>query len=92
MGGVTRYIAQRLALTVPMVFILVSVVFLVLRVMPGDPVLAMLGGRNVSPELIAQKRHEMGLDKPLHIQYTEYLGGLIRGNLGRSTRTGKACG
>lgn len=89
MSGVTRYIAQRLALTVPMVFILVSVVFLVLRVMPGDPVLAMLGGRNVSPELIAQKRHEMGLDKPLYIQYTEYLGGLIRGDLGRSTRTGK---
>lgn len=89
MGGVTRYIVQRLALTIPMVFILVSVVFLVLRVMPGDPVLAMLGGRNVSPELLAQKRHEMGLDKPLHIQYAEYIAGLLRGDLGRSTRTGK---
>jgi peptide/nickel transport system permease protein len=92
MAGLTRYIAQRLVLTVPMVFILVSVVFLVLRIMPGDPVLAMLGGRNVSPELIAQKRHEMGLDKPLHIQYVEYLGGLVRGDLGRSTRTGNPVG
>jgi len=92
MAGLTRYIAQRLVLTVPMVFILVSVVFLVLRIMPGDPVLAMLGGRNVSPELIAQKRHEMGLDKPLHIQYVEYLGGLVHGDLGRSTRTGNPVG
>lgn len=89
MGGVTRYIVQRLTLTVPMVFMLVSVVFLVLRIMPGDPVLAMLGGRNVSPELIEQKRHEMGLDKPLHIQYFTYIKGLVRGDLGRSTRTGR---
>jgi len=60
MAGLTRYITQRLVLTVPMVFILVSVVFLVLRIMPGDPVLAMLGGRNVSPELIAQKTPRNG--------------------------------
>lgn len=89
MGGVTRYIVQRVVLTVPMLFILVSVVFLVLRIMPGDPVLAMLGGRNVSPKLIAQKRHEMGLDKPLLTQYVEYMGGILHGDLGRSTRTGK---
>lgn len=88
MGGLTRYILQRLALTLPMVFILLSVAFLALRLMPGDPVLAMMGGRNVSPTLLAQKRHEMGLDKPLHVQYAEYLGGLVRGDLGRSTRTG----
>ncbi|MGQ9700498.1 MAG: ABC transporter permease [Candidatus Bipolaricaulaceae bacterium] len=89
MGGATRYVVQRLVLTVPMVFILVSVVFLVLRIMPGDPVLAMLGGRNVSPKLIAQKRHEMGLDKPLLTQYVEYMWGILHGDLGRSTRTGK---
>ncbi len=89
MGGLTRYIVQRLMLTVPMVFILLSVAFLALRLMPGDPVLAMMGGRNVSPELLAQKRHEMGLDKPLHVQYVDYLQGLVRGDLGRSTRTGK---
>lgn len=89
MGGLTRYVVQRLTLTIPMVFVLVSAVFLVLRIMPGDPVLAMLGGRNVSPELIAQKRHEMGLDKPLHVQYVEYMSRLLRGDLGRSSRTGK---
>lgn len=88
MGGLGRYVVQRLLLTLPMVFILLSVAFLALRLMPGDPVLAMMGGRNVSPELLAQKRHEMGLDKPLHVQYAEYLRGLIRGDLGRSSRTG----
>lgn len=89
MGGLARYILQRLTLTLPMVFILLSVTFLALRLMPGDPVLAMMGGRNVSPGLIAQKRHEMGLDKPLHVQYVEYMRGLLHGDLGRSSRTGK---
>ncbi len=50
--GLTKYILQRFVLTIPMVFILLSVVFLVLRLMPGDPVLAMLGGRDVLPELM----------------------------------------
>lgn len=89
MGGLGRYVVQRLAFTIPMLFILLSVVFLILRLMPGDPVLAMLGGRNVSPELIAQKRHEMGLDKPLHVQYGEYLFGILHGDFGRSYRTGQ---
>ncbi|MGC9529136.1 MAG: ABC transporter permease [Candidatus Bipolaricaulaceae bacterium] len=88
MGGLLKYIVQRFALTIPMVFILLSVVFLVLRLMPGDPVLSMLGGRNISPELLEQKRHEMGLDAPLHVQYANYLGGILRGDFGRSSRTG----
>ena len=45
--GVGRYILARLALTVPMLLILLTIVFLILRVIPGDPCLAMLGGRNV---------------------------------------------
>ena len=89
MGGLVKYILQRFILTIPMVFILLSVVFLVLRLMPGDPVLAMLGGRNVSPELLEQKRHEMGLDKPLGVQYVEYLSGILHGDFGKSSRTGK---
>lgn len=89
MGGLGRYIAQRLLLTIPMLFVLVSLVFLMLRLMPGDPVLAMLGGRNVSPQLIEQKRHEMGLDKPLHVQYGEYLLGILHGDFGESYRTGQ---
>jgi len=74
MGGISRYIAQRLMLTIPMLFILVTIVFVILRVMPGDPVLAMLGGRNVSPAVLEAHRQKLGLDKPLIHQYGEYLG------------------
>jgi peptide/nickel transport system permease protein len=87
MGGTGRYIVQRLLLTIPMLLILVTFVFIVLRVMPGDPVLAMLGGRNVSPELIEEQRHKLGLDKPLVVQYGEYLEKIVRGDFGTSTST-----
>ena len=70
-----------------MLFILLTLVFLILRVMPGDPVLAMLGGRNISPELIAEYRHKMGVDRPIFVQYVEYLNGIIRGDFGKSFRT-----
>ena len=89
MGGVGRYILQRLLLTVPMLLILLTLVFLILRVMPGDPVLAVLGGRNVSPELIEEYRHRMGVDRPIPVQYAEYLNGIIHGNFGDSFRTNK---
>jgi len=88
-GGVGRYIIQRLLLTIPMIFILLTVVFLLLRVMPGDPVSAMLGGKNISAELIAEYRERLGFDRPIYVQYAEYLGGVLRGNFGESTRTGK---
>jgi len=57
--------------------------------MPGDPVLAVLGGRNVSAELIAEYRHRMGVDRPIPVQYVEYLNGIIHGNFGDSFRTNK---
>ncbi|HUT87132.1 MAG TPA: ABC transporter permease [Candidatus Heimdallarchaeota archaeon] len=87
MSGVGRYILQRLLLTIPMLLILLTLVFLILRVMPGDPVLAMLGGRNVSQELIDEYRHKMGVDRPIHVQYGEYLGSIMRGDFGKSFRT-----
>ena len=89
MGGIGKYILQRVLLTIPMLFILLSAVFLMLRLMPGDPVLAMLGGRNVSPQLIEERRKEWGLDKPLHIQYLNYLARVVRLDFGKSSRTGK---
>jgi peptide/nickel transport system permease protein len=86
--GVGRYILARLALTVPMLLILLTVVFLILRVIPGDPCLAMLGGRNVGPEQIESCRKGLGVDRPLHVQYLAYLGSIVRGDLGQSIRTG----
>ncbi|MDR7543455.1 MAG: ABC transporter permease [Armatimonadota bacterium] len=86
--GVGRYILARLALTVPMLIILLTVVFLILRVIPGDPCLAMLGGRNVGPEQIQNCRQALGVDRPVWVQYLAYLGGIGRGDFGDSIRTG----
>jgi len=86
--GVGRYILARLSLTVPMLLILLTIVFLILRVIPGDPCLAMLGGRNVGPEQIGHCRVQLGVDRPIAVQYLRYLGGILRGNLGDSIRTG----
>jgi len=72
-----------------MIFILLTMVFLLLRVMPGDPVLAMLGGRVVTPELLEEYRAKWGFDKPLIVRYGEYLSGVVRGDFGRSSRSGK---
>lgn len=84
-----RYIAARIGLMVPILLILVSVMFVILRIMPGDPVLAMLGGRNVSPEVIEEYRRRLGLDRPIAVQYVEYLGQILRGDFGVSMRTGR---
>ncbi len=77
------YILTRLLLAIPMVFILLTLVFVVLRIMPGDPVSAMLGAH--APEkVIEQKKAELGLNKPIFNQYVEYLGKLIKLDLGDS--------
>jgi len=78
-----RYAVIRILLTIPMLFILLSLVFFVLRVMPGDPVKAMLGA-HAPPEVIEQKRQELGLDKSIGAQYVDYLGQLVRFDLGDS--------
>ena len=83
MKNLLRYIITRTLLTIPMILILVSLVFLVLRIMPGDPVQSMLGA-HAPLEVIEQKREELGLNKPIVVQYFEYLGQLIRLDLGRS--------
>ncbi len=87
MGGIARYIIQRLALTIPMLLILLTFVFLILRIVPGGPVEAMLGGRNVSQEQKAEMAHKLGLDKPLPVQYASYLWGIMHGDFGTSFRT-----
>jgi peptide/nickel transport system permease protein len=58
-------------------------VFLVVRVLPGDPALVMLGFE-ASPDTVARLRASMGLDRPLPVQYVEWIGDALRGNLGRS--------
>ncbi|HUV09017.1 MAG TPA: ABC transporter permease [Spirochaetia bacterium] len=83
MKGLLKYLVTRILLTIPMIFILLSLVFVVLRIMPGDPVRAMLGA-HAPPEVIADKREQLGLNKPLFIQYMDYLGQLARLDFGDS--------
>jgi peptide/nickel transport system permease protein len=81
--GLRDYIATRLLLTVPMIMILLSMVFLIMRVLPGNPVLLRFE-KTADPALIATFTHQLGLDKPLSQQYFDYLWGLLHGNFGLS--------
>jgi peptide/nickel transport system permease protein len=83
MRNLAKYIIMRTLMTIPMVFILLTIVFAVVRVMPGDPVSTMLGGH--APEsVIQQKKEELGLNRPLAIQYLDYLWQICRLDLGES--------
>ncbi len=83
MKNLLKYIITRIALTIPMIFILLTLVFVILRVMPGDPVSAMLGA-HAPQEVIEQKKEELGLNKPIIAQYFDYLNQLIHFDLGES--------
>jgi peptide/nickel transport system permease protein len=76
-----RYLVSRIAMTVPMLFILLTVVFLMLRVIPGDPIAATVGDR-VSSEELEARRQAAGLNDPLIVQYGRYLLGAVTGDFG----------
>lgn len=80
-ASLRTYLLVRLALVVPMVWILLTFVFVLMRVAPGDPVQAALGGR-LSAHQIAERRHAAGYDRPLIVQYGDYLKQVFTGNFG----------
>lgn len=82
------YLSRRLLLAIPTLFGVLVVVFALLYVAPGDPVLAMVGERADSAT-IARLRQELRLDEPLPTQFAHYTGGVLRGDLGRSYITGR---
>ena len=77
------YIITRVLLTIPMVLLLLTTVFVIIRVLPGDPVLLHFEKR-ADPEVIEEFRHKLGLDKPIWEQYIDYLAGLLRLDFGKS--------
>ncbi|MFI5366446.1 MAG: nickel ABC transporter permease [Candidatus Binatia bacterium] len=79
----TAYLVRRLALAVPTVLGVVTLVFLLVHLIPGDPIDVMLGETAHVVDK-ARLRHQLGLDRPLPIQYGRYLRQLMRGDLGRS--------
>ena len=87
-GSLRGYILVRLALMVPMVWVLLTVVFLMMRVAPGDPISATLGGK-LPPEELARRQHELGFDKPILTQYVEYLWDVVRFKFGTTITDGR---
>jgi ABC-type dipeptide/oligopeptide/nickel transport system permease component len=81
-----RYLLRRLALTIPILLGVSLLVFLMLHSAGGDPAQSILGAR-ADPESIAKLRQELGLDRPLLVQYVAFLSGAVRGDFGRSYRS-----
>ena len=75
------FVLRRLLLTFPMLFVMSVVVFLIMRLVPGDPVRTMLGFRATDANVI-ELRHRLGLDQTLFSQYLTWIGNLLRGDLG----------
>ncbi len=84
-----RYALTRLALLLLGLFVASALIFLTLRVLPGD-VAQLIAGVNATPEQLAAIRDRLGLDEPLVAQYGAWLGGILTGDLGTSQLTGKA--
>ncbi len=82
-----RYLLRRLALTIPTFIALMFVTFVAIRLVPGDPVEVRVGERGISPERLAQFRHELGLDQPMWKQFLDYMGQLLQGDFGTSLST-----
>ena len=80
-----KQILTRLALTIPVVWIVVSLVFLLIHLVPGDPIQMMLG-EGATPADISALRHQYGFDQPLPMQYVHYWVGVLGGDLGQSIR------
>ncbi|MFT2816492.1 ABC transporter permease [Leifsonia sp. A12D58] len=86
-GGLGRYILIRFLLIFPTIFILVSMVFWLMRA-TGDPITAALGGKLTGDQL-AERIHAAGYDRPIMVQYFEYLGQIFTGNFGTTISTNR---
>ncbi len=78
------YIFQRLWMLIPVLFGIAVVVFLIIHITPGDPAAIMLAGSPATQADVAQLRHQLGLDQPLHVQFATWLWRTVHGDLGRS--------
>lgn len=84
-----NFLLRRLALAIPTLILAMTAVFVLARIVPGDPALVILGDQ-ASQEALAALRDKLGLDRALHVQYFDFLGGILRGDLGRSLVTDKS--
>lgn len=84
----TGYIVRRLLAAIPTLLAVLTLVFLVVRVIPGDPALVILGDQ-ATPESLAALRTRLGLDRPLYVQYFAFILAALGGDLGNSLVTGQ---
>ncbi len=84
-NAAVRRILWRVVTTLPVLWVVVTMVFLMIHLVPGDPIVQMLGDGATAAD-IAGLRHAYGLDAPLGVQYVRYWSGLLHGNLGQSLR------
>jgi ABC-type dipeptide/oligopeptide/nickel transport system permease component len=84
-----RFVAERLLTAIPVLFVVSLLVFSMIHLLPGDPVLSMFRGVNATPEQIERVRHELGLDRPVYLQYVEFLSRALRGDFGKSLRSNR---
>ncbi len=82
------YILKRLLFMLIVMAGVATMVFFITRVIPADPVGAILGG-NAPIELVDRMRHQLGLDKPIHQQFVDYLNGIVHGDFGVSLKTNR---
>lgn len=84
-----QFLIKRLLFAIPTLLAVLTVVFVVARIMPGDPAQVIMGDQ-ASAEAILALRVRLGLDRPLYVQYFEFMGGALTGNWGSSMVTGRA--
>jgi ABC-type dipeptide/oligopeptide/nickel transport system permease component len=84
-----EYVARRLLVAVPTLVLVLTVVFVLVRVVPGDPALTILGDQ-ASQEAIRALHARLGLDRPIHVQYLDFVRGALTGDLGASMVSGQA--
>ena len=85
----SRFIARRLLLTIPVLFFVSLIVFSLIALIPGDPARIMLG-EEPSKEALEALRKQMGLDRPLIVRYVIWMGRVVQGDLGQSVRDGRS--
>jgi peptide/nickel transport system permease protein len=81
------YLARRLAAAAFMIFVAGTLVFFIIHLLPGDPVMLLLGDGAADPEVVAKMREKLALDRPLFVQYVDWAGGVLRLDLGTSLQT-----
>jgi peptide/nickel transport system permease protein len=83
------FLVRRLLASVALLFVVATIIFFLIHLVPGDPALTIIGEEHATPEKLAVVRAALGLDRPLHAQYAAWLARVLRGDLGRSLVTAR---